>query len=225
MKISVIVPTINEEKVLRGTLNRLKKSMDLDLIVVDGGSQDETVAIAKEYTRKVFVTPPGRARQMNEGARHAEGEILLFLHADSTIATGGIGKIVPAITSLHAVGGAFQLAFDSRNILMRIVAGLANFRSRFTRIPYGDQGIFITRALFQKLEGFPDLPILEDVAFATRMKKEGRIAILRDKITTSSRRWKKEGIFYTTLRNRLFMIGYQLGVSPRRLASCYRNIR
>jgi rSAM/selenodomain-associated transferase 2 len=225
MKISVIIPTLNEAKTLRGTLQKLKKGIDLEIIVVDGGSLDDTVLIAKEYTKKVFLSPPGRAIQMNEGARHAEGEILLFLHADSYISHGGTGKIVPALIGLPAVGGAFQLAFDTKNILLRLIAQLANLRTRLTRIPYGDQGIFITKNVFQKIGGFRDLPIMEDVDLAVRMKKEGKVVFLREKIYTSPRRWEKEGILFTTFRNRALMIGYLLGVSPHRLANCYKNIR
>lgn len=225
MKISVIIPTLDEAKTLRETLQRLKKGIDLEIIVVDGGSRDATVAIAKEYTKNVFLSPPGRAAQMNEGARHAEGEILLFLHADSYISAGGIGKIIPAMIGKNAIGGAFQLEINSRNLLLRLIAWLANFRTRLTRIPYGDQGIFIARKVFQKFGGFPDLPLMEDVALAIRMKKEGTVALLREKIYTSPRRWEKEGILFTTIRNRVLMIGYFMGVSPNRLASCYKKIR
>lgn len=225
MKISVIIPTLNEAKILRGTLQRLRKGINLEIIVVDGGSQDDTVSIAKEYTKNVFLSSPGRALQMNEGARHAEGDILLFLHADSHISAGGIGKIIPAVIGLPAVGGAFQLAFDTRNVVIRLVGWFANLRARLTRVPYGDQGIFITKNAFQKIGGYPDLPIMEDVELAVRMKKEGKIALLQEKIFTSPRRWEKEGILFTTFRNRVLMIGYLLGISPHRLASGYRNIR
>ena len=225
MKISVIIPTLNEASVLRGTLQKLKRGINLEMIVVDGGSRDDTVPIAKEYTKKVFLSSPGRARQMNEGARHAEGEVLLFLHADSRIAAGGIGKIIPALAGLPAVGGAFQLSFDTRNLLIRLIARLANLRTRLTRVPYGDQGIFITKNVFQKIGGYPDIPMMEDVALAVRMKKEGKIALLKEKIVTSPRRWEKEGVLFTTFRNRALMTGYLLGISPGRLASCYKPIR
>jgi rSAM/selenodomain-associated transferase 2 len=225
MKISVIIPTLNEARILRATLQRLRKGINLEIVVVDGGSEDDTISIAKEYTKKVYLSSPGRAIQMNEGARHAEGEILLFLHADSYISAGGIGKIIPAIIGLPAVGGAFQLAFNSRNVVIRLVAWFANLRARLTRVPYGDQGIFITKKVFQKIEGYPDLPIMEDVELAGRMKKEGKIALLKEKIFTSPRRWEKEGILFTTFRNRALMIGYLLGIPPQRLATCYKNIR
>jgi rSAM/selenodomain-associated transferase 2 len=218
MKISVIIPTLNEGTLLRGTLSRLRKSMDLEVIVVDGGSHDNTVEIAKEFTKKVLTAPRGRAKQMNEGARHAVGEILLFLHADSRISPGGIGKIVSALTAQQKSGGAFHLAFESRHPIMKMIAWLTNVRTRMTQIPYGDQGIFITRALFQKLGGYPDIPIMEDVVLSTQIKKEGGFVFLNEKMTVSARRWEKEGIFYTTFRNRLLMIGYQLGISPDRLA-------
>ncbi|MHB8483770.1 MAG: TIGR04283 family arsenosugar biosynthesis glycosyltransferase [Nitrospiria bacterium] len=225
MKISIIIPTLNEGKILRGTLKRLKKGMDIEIIVVDGGSTDDTVTIAKEFTKKVLNSPPGRARQMNEGAQNAEGEILLFLHADSRITHGGLGKVVPAIIGTPAVGGAFQLGIDSRNLFLWLIAWFANLRTRVTKLPYGDQGIFITRAIFHKIGGFPDIPVMEDVALAKKMKREGKIAFLKEKVLTSPRRWKQEGIVWTTVRNQGLMTAYLLGVSPQKLAGCYHNIR
>ena len=226
MKISIIIPTLNEGKILRDTLKRLKKGMDIEIIVVDGGSTDDTVVVAKEFTKKVLSSPlPGRALQMNEGARNAEGEVLLFLHADSRVARGGLGKIVPAIIGMPAVGGAFQLGIDSRNLFLRLIAWFANLRMRITKIPYGDQGIFITRTTFQKIGGFPDIPIMEDIALAKKMKKEGKIALLKEKVLTSPRRWNQEGILWTTIRNQGLVTAYLLGVSPQKLAGCYRNIR
>ncbi|MBI1819771.1 MAG: TIGR04283 family arsenosugar biosynthesis glycosyltransferase [Nitrospirae bacterium] len=225
MKISVIIPVLNEEKVLQKTLQRLKKGADLELIVVDGGSLDSTPAIARAFTRKVFASPPGRARQMNEGARHAEGEILLFLHADSQIAPGGLGRIVPAITGGQALGGAFRLAIDSQNIFLRMIAWFANLRTAITGIPYGDQGIFITRSAFEKMGGFPDIPLMEDVELSKKMKRAGKIVLLKEKIAASPRRWKKEGIFLTTLKNWTLLACYLLGVPAERLAARYRNIR
>lgn len=225
MKISVIIPTFNEGKILRKSLGRLKKGINLEIIVVDGGSLDKTVTIAKEFTQKIFLTTKGRAIQMNEGARHAGGDILLFLHADSVIASGGLGKIVPAMIGLQAVGGAFQLAFDTDNVLLHMIAWLANLRTSITQVPYGDQGIFISRRTFEKMGGFNEIPIMEDVELAVRMKKEGKIILLKDKILTSPRRWEREGIFFTSLRNRVLMIAYFFGISPQRLANIYRIIR
>ena len=199
--------------------------MDVELIVVDGGSTDDTISIAKEFTKKVLASPPGRAKQMNEGAKTAEGEILLFLHADARITHGGLGKITPAIIGTPAVGGAFQLGIDSNSLLLRTVAWFANLRTRITKTPYGDQGIFITKSTFQKIGGFPDIPIMEDVEMAKKMKKEGKIALLREAVITSPRRWNQEGVLCTTLRNRGLMMAYRLGVPPRILAGWRRVVR
>ena len=199
--------------------------MDIEIIVVDGGSTDDTVSVAKQFTKKVFTCPPGRARQMNEGARNAEGEILLFLHADAHITHGGLGKIAPAVIGIPAVGGAFQLGIDSGNFFLRTILLFANLRTRITKIPYGDQGIFITKSTFQKIGGFPDIPIMEDVELAKKMKKEGKIALLKEMVFTSPRRWEQEGIIWTTLKNRGLMMAYLLGISPKQIARWRRNIR
>jgi rSAM/selenodomain-associated transferase 2 len=162
---------------------------------------------------------------MNEGARHAEGEILLFLHADSQIAPGGLGRIIPAITGGQALGGAFRLAIDSQNIFLRMIAWFANLRTAITGIPYGDQGIFITRSAFEKMGGFPDIPLMEDVELSKKMKRAGKIVLLKEKITASPRRWKKEGIFLTTLKNWTLLACYLLGVPAKRLSAWYRDVR
>ena len=225
MKISVIIPTLNEEATLRKNLVRLKRGSGVELIVVDGGSRDDTLRIARDFTRKVYSSLPGRARQMNEGARHAEGEILFFLHADSRLSPGALGKIAPLFSNPAIAAGAFSLDIDSGKWPLRLIALLANWRTRISGIPYGDQGLFLLKETFEKIGGYPDIPIMEDVQIARQIRKIGKIRILSEKLATSPRRWEKEGIFFTTLRNRLLMIGHFLGISPQRLAGYYKNIR
>jgi len=216
-KISVIIPALNEERYLPGTLERLKQSDHIEVIVVDGGSADRTADIARSFTGKVFSVSPGRARQMNEGARMAEGDVLLFLHADSLIAPGGLDKILPALQENGAVGGAFRLKIDSGNFFLKSLACLTNLRCLVSGVPYGDQGIFILRETFQKIGGYPEIPILEDVELARKMKRAGKTVLLNERVMTSARRWAKEGLLMTTVRHRWIMLLYFLGVSPRRL--------
>src|SRR5258708_6388838 len=172
MLISVIIPTLNEEVNLPVTLRQLADRPDVELIVVDGGSTDRTVEIAQQFTPYVFVTHAGRARQMNEGARHATGDILLFLHADTFLLPGALDEIQRRIITVGAVGGAFDLGIDSPRKFSRLVARMASQRSRVLRLPYGDQGIFVWRQVFEALGGFPEIPIMEDIAFARRLRRE-----------------------------------------------------
>src|SRR5436309_2621624 len=161
MLISVIVPTLNEEANLGVTLRQLTERSDVELIVVDGGSMDRTAEIAQQFTPFVFVTRPGRAQQMNLGARHATGDILLFLHADTFLLPGALDELRRRIIGDGAVGGAFDLNIDSPRRLCKVVAKTASRRSRLLRLPYGDQGIFVWRQVFDALGGFPEVQIME----------------------------------------------------------------
>jgi rSAM/selenodomain-associated transferase 2 len=222
--ISVIIPTLNEAKVLERTLAHLHQTPGLEIIVVDGGSTDGTVALAKRHAI-VLTAPPGRAAQMNRGAQQATGEVLLFLHADTLIGLAALRKMAEALEDPTVVGGAFRLVIDSPRRSLRLIAAAANIRTRLTRIPYGDQGIFVRRSVFEKLGGFPIQPLMEDVEFARRLKRVGRVVLLPEPAVTSSRRWDKEGMGYTTLRNQVLLMLYFIGVSPDRLARWYRSVR
>src|SRR5437773_4547140 len=179
MLISVIIPTLNEEANLPVTLRQLADRADVELIVVDGGSMDGTVEIAQQFTPFVFVTQPGRAQQMNLGARHATGDILLFLHADTFLLPGALDELQRRLIGSGAVGGAFDLHIDSPKRLCKFIAKMASHRSRLLRLPYGDQGLFLWRQVFEALAGFPDLPIMEDIAFARKLRGAGRITFIR----------------------------------------------
>ena len=222
--ISVIIPTLDEGAVIGPTLKSLKEAPGVEFIVVDGGSQDRTVEIARRHA-KVLSSEAGRGRQMNVGARHAKGEILLFLHADSILRPMAFSRILNALKDPEVIGGAFRLGIDTRKFLLRVVAIFANWRTAITRIPYGDQGIFVRRNVFEQLGGYPDQPLMEDLEFSRRLKRQGRLVLLPDRILTSSRRWDQEGIFYTTFRNQMLVFLYFLGVSPERLVRWYRRIR
>jgi rSAM/selenodomain-associated transferase 2 len=224
-RISVIIPALNEAAVIEKTLVALSKHDGLERIVVDGQSSDNTRALAKPLADKVLVTEAGRGRQMNAGARAAEGEVFLFLHADSCLRGDAFRELIQALEDPNVVWGAFRLAIDSSRRILRIVAVAANWRTRLTGIPYGDQGIFVRRSVFERSGGYPEIPILEDLEFARRLKRMGKIMLLSRPIATSSRRWDREGVGYTTLRNQIFVLLYFLGVSPTRLARWYRTVR
>lgn len=227
-KISIIIPVLNEEEALRRTLDRLERFPEVEIIIVDGGSTDETGAILQAWSdrhsaqaRIVLHGERGRARQMNAGAKRATGEIFLFLHADALLPVGAIDAVAEAVHAPAVAGGAFRLGIDSERFFLRIVEKLANLRSRLLKLPYGDQGIFVRRGVFERSSGYADLPLMEDVDFIRRLKKEGEIVLLAEEITTSPRRWLREGIYYATLRNLVLLALYFGGVSPRRLARWY----
>lgn len=228
MTISVIIPTLNEEASIAATLKSLVsqnlKAESLEVIVADGGSSDRTVEIARRVV-KVVASRPGRGCQMNSGADAASGDILLFLHADTILPANWHEGIISAMTDERVVGGAFSLSIESGRLSHRIIAASANARSRFLGLPYGDQGIFVRKAIFEIMGGYKDLPIMEDVDLVSRLKRLGRLVLLRDKVKTSARRWEKEGVFFTTLRNWLLMTLYSLGVPPVRLYWLYKHIR
>jgi rSAM/selenodomain-associated transferase 2 len=223
MLVSVIIPTLNEEVNLPVTLRQLADHPDIELIVVDGGSVDRTVEIAQQFTSYVFRAVPGRARQMNIGARHATGDILLFLHADTFLLPGALEEIQRRIIGDGAVGGAFDLHIDSPRCLCKLVARVASRRSRWLRLPYGDQGIFVWRQVFEALGGFPEIPIMEDLSFARRLRNAGRLTFIRAGLVTSGRRWNANGVVRTTLVNWWVTTLFFLRFPPRRLRRIYDN--
>jgi len=221
MLISVIIPTLNEEVKLPVTLRQLADHADVELIVVDGGSTDRTVDVALRSTPYVFRTLPGRARQMNIGARHATGDILLFLHADTFLLPGALDEVQRRIIGDGAVGGAFDLHIDSRRGLCKFVARLASRRSRWLGLPHGNQGIFVWRQVFEALGGFPEIPIMEDLSFARRLRRAGRLTFIRSGLVTSGRRWNANGVVRTTLVNWWVTSLFFMRVPPRELLRIY----
>lgn len=223
LSISIIIPTRNEASALSSHLEQLVSTPDVEVLVVDGSSTDSTVETARALGAKTLQTAPGRAGQMNAGAAAAQGDILLFLHADTALPLGFTSQIRSALGQPGVAAGAFRLAIGGRGFSLRIVEGLANLRARFLQMPYGDQGIFVTAAMFSALGGYPDLPIMEDFELVRRLKRQGRILILPIKAITSSRRWEKLGVLRTTLINQAMVIAYLLGADPRKLANWYRK--
>ncbi len=222
--ISIIIPILNEEKILGKTLNRLQPELaDHELIIVDGGSTDASVCIARKYG-KVVLTERGRAKQLNAGAAAASGDILLFLHADIWLEPGALTAVEAALANGY-VGGAFRQKIDGKHFLYRFIETVGNFRAKRLRVFYGDGGIFLARTRFQQLGGFPEVPILEEMRFSKGLRRLGKTTLISPGIHISSRRWEEGGIVRTTLNNWLITLLYFLGVSPARLAKLYRHIR
>ncbi|MEP0794688.1 TIGR04283 family arsenosugar biosynthesis glycosyltransferase [Trichocoleus sp. DQ-A3] len=222
-RISIIIPVLNEAAdTIRSTLASVQNVENVEVIVVDGGSQNETVALVQSWGVKVLFSTAGRACQMNAGATAATGDILLFLHADTSLPLG-FEKLVPlTLAQSGTVAGAFELKINSPMRSLRLVERMVNWRSRFFSLPYGDQAIFLKASLFHDIGGFPNLPIMEDCELICRLKRLGRISIAPAPVMTSARRWQKLGVLKTTLINQIVILGYFLGVSPSQLVKFYR---
>lgn len=221
MKISVIIPTFNEALLLADTLERIQQHGPHEVIIGDGGSADDTVAIARQMGARVVESACGRAVQMNSAARSATGDLFVFLHADSHIDSGGYQKMVDTMSRENYVGGAFSLHIQSDLPAMKTISRLATWRSRHFHLAYGDQAIFVRAEAFQALNGFSPLPICEDLDFFLKLKKHGRVIILKEKVVTSARRWMAEGVAFTTARNLVVATLFLLGFPPARLSKWY----
>jgi rSAM/selenodomain-associated transferase 2 len=224
-RMSVIVPTLDEASVIAVTLTAARAAANVELIVVDGGSSDDTVRIARDLADEVLSTARGRALQMNAGARMARGDVFLFLHADTRLPVGYAAAIGAALEDAGAVGGRFDLRLDAPGVAYRLLERAITTRSRLTRVATGDQAIFVRRAVFERLGGFPLLPLMEDVALARALKRTGRVACLRDAVLTSARRWQRHGLARTVVLMWTLKLAYYVGVSPERLARAYAHAR
>lgn len=228
--ISVVIPVLNEANTIAAVIQTLQHSQDLEnptpnleVIVVDGGSQDDTVALANGLGATVLSIAPGRAQQLNAGAQAATGEILVFLHADTRLPDGWISYVQQTLEKPGVVAGAFELKIDGDPLGLRLVEWGVKWRSRLLQLPYGDQAIFLKADVFHQLGGFPTLAIMEDFVFVRRLRQLGRVDIAPTPVITSARRWQKLGVLKTTLINQIIVIAYYLGVSPERLARWYRG--
>jgi len=224
MKLSIIIPTLDEAETLEKTLRPLAETSH-EVIVVDGGSADGTRDVASARTHRVISSPPGRGRQQDVGAGAAGGNVLLFLHADTLLPPGFDGMILGALEDPGVIMGAFRLRIHPATAWLRLVAHMANLRSRFLKLPYGDQGLFLRRTDYFRAGGFPPWPIMEDVALVGRLNRLGRFRLLDGVVRTSARRWEKEGPLRATLRDWSLILRYRLGDSPRALARHYRHVR
>lgn len=227
VQFSIIVPALHEPdriNLLVDRFNSLECSQGREIVVVDGSPEADTIeAIQCEKVIKMR-SAKGRGKQMNMGASVATGEILIFLHADTQLPAGALRKIASIIQRDKCVGGAFELGIKSEKFSHRSWARLASIRCRLTRIPYGDQAIFIRRDYFMRIGGYRDIPLMEDVELMRRIKRLGdKICILPDRAMTSARRWEEEGFLYVVLRNTTLFTLYVLGISPEKLAPFYKS--
>ncbi len=221
--ISVIVPAYNEAVVISGLLETLAplRQRGHEVIVVDGASDDATVATATPWADVVLAAPRGRARQMNAGARVAKGDVLWFLHADSNIPQHA-DALIRAALDRGAMWGWFDVRLSGAHLGLRVVEWMMNRRARLSRIATGDQGLFVTRALFASLDGFADIDLMEDVELTARLRRQARPVALRVPLVTSSRRWERDGILQTIVFMWWLRLAYAFGAHPSRLAKRYR---
>lgn len=222
--ISIIIPTYNEGKTIVHTLHHLYSlGENLEIIVVDGGSTDATVQLAS--TAKVVLAPKGRASQMNAGAKHAKGDLLLFLHCDTQLPQATIKQLYQTLQDQRIVGGAFKMKLDVPGLFFDLTALGSNLRARLTGLFFGDQAIFARREVFHQIGGFPDIPLMEDWEISRRLRKAGRTVLLPGPVVTSARRWLLHGNWRTTWTMHKIKTLYLLGVSPENLRRMYLDNR
>ena len=225
MRLSVVVPALDEAGQIAATLASARGPLVAEVIVVDGGSADDTAALARGAGATVLAAARGRARQMNAGAAAATGEVLLFLHADTRLPPGFDTAVVDALADDAVVGGRFDLRLEPATPFLDLTAALINLRSRLTGIATGDQALFVRRHVFAVLGGFEDIPLMEDVAFTRALRRRGRIACLRARVVTSSRRWLHHGPVRTVLLMWWLRLLFWWGVPADQLKRRYADTR
>ena len=227
MTLSVIIPTLNEEQTIEDTLSRLQHPAFGEIVIVDGGSEDHTlsrVATAAPHAR-ILSGATGRARQMNSGAVASKGDLLLFLHADTLLPLTAADDISSALKDPRIIAGRFDVKFDRDAGWYWLICRMMNWRSRLTSIATGDQALFVRRHVFEAIGGFPDIPIMEDIAISKRLKRVGRMAALRSCVITSSRRWARHGTIRTIVLMWVLRLLFFLGVPPTLLKRWYSKTR
>jgi rSAM/selenodomain-associated transferase 2 len=235
MPISVIIPTLNEERTITATLMHTAALGFDELIVVDGGSTDATPTLLESYRLSPQATglspvswvtaPPGRARQMNEGAKASRGEVLLFLHADTRLPRDARTAINAVLADQQMVGGRFDVQFDHPSMWGTMISTTMNWRSRLSGLATGDQALFVRRSIFEQMGGFTDMPLMEDIEFSRRLKRKGATAALTATVTTSFRRWEQQGPLQTILLMWALRFLYWGGMSPHTLSRWYGSVR
>ena len=235
MTFTVIIPTLNEVSAIATTVQHTRQLGFDEVIVVDGGSGDQTRAVVGSLatqvghstlsTLQLLNAPAGRARQMNAGAAGCRNDVLLFLHADTRLPDTARQQLESALADDAVVGGRFDVRFDCSSLWARVISTFMNARSRITRVSTGDQAMFVRRSVFEQLQGFSNIPIMEDIEFSSRLKKLGPTAALRGPVTTSFRRWSQQGSGRTILLMWALRFLYWIGVSPDRLKRFYAVVR
>lgn len=221
MPVSVIIPALNEAVALAETVGSLHRQAPHEILVVDGGSSDETVNVALACGATVLHAPRGRAAQMNAGATRATGDVLLFLHADCALETSALAAAERAVRSARVAAGCFSMRVRAEGVLYRSIDRCATARVRLTGLIYGDQGLFLRRGNFERAGGFPNLKLMEDIAISRTLRRLGRVVVLPQRIFVSPRRWQKTGLIRQTLRNWALTAAAAAGVHPDRLARFY----
>jgi rSAM/selenodomain-associated transferase 2 len=225
LTLSIIIPALNEAASIADTLARLQplRARGHEVIVVDGGSGDGTAALAAPHADHVLRAPRARASQMNAGARHASGDVLLFLHADTRLPADSDRLIAHGLQRSGRGWGRFDVAIEGRHPMLAVVACGMNLRSRLTSVCTGDQGIFVKRTLFERIGGFPTIDLMEDIALSKALRERGRPLNLRDHVMTSGRRWEKHGVWRTVALMWWLRLRYFLGARPAALRRAYEG--
>jgi rSAM/selenodomain-associated transferase 2 len=220
MKVSIIMPVLNEAEQIASKLQQLKQTQpgDYEIIVVDGGSNDNSVELARQYAHRVITSPRGRALQMNAGAACSQADILLFLHADTMLPE----NVVDLLADIKDSWGWFSVRLSGEGFMFRVIEGMMNLRSRLTSVATGDQAIFVSRSLFNEVGGFPGIALMEDIALSKALRQITSPACLKQQVVTSSRRWQQRGTLKTILLMWWLRLLYVFGVSPARLEKLYR---
>jgi rSAM/selenodomain-associated transferase 2 len=221
VQISIVIPVLNEAEQLSDKLMALQHLRDrCQLILVDGGSTDNSRLMAEPWVDKFVSSSPGRAIQMNTGVAQADADLLLFLHIDTQLPDGAIELMIKSVNNGY-LWGRFDVVFDTTQVMFKVIAFFMNHRSRLTGIATGDQCLFMTRQAFQLVGGFPPIALMEDVAISAKLKKLGKPACLKAKVITSARRWQQHGIFRTILLMWRLRLAYFFGADPNNLATRY----
>ncbi len=223
MKLSIIVPVLNEASAIGQTLLALQPLREAghEVIVVDGGSRDETLLLSKPYADKIIQSPRGRSHQMNAGSKGASGDVLLFLHGDTFLPSEAHRLIIDGMRGTGCQWGRFDVRLSGEHLLLRIIEFLMNWRSRLSGIATGDQAIFVRHKLFDEIGGYPEIDLMEDIALCKILKKYGRPLCLPQPVLTSSRRWEEKGFARTIFLMWFLRLAYFFHVNPNRLAKLY----
>ena len=223
LSLTIIIPTLNEAGEIQHTLKPLQRwrHRGVEIIIVDGGSVDQTLQLARPMADTLMTSKPGRAQQMNRAAQRAQSDYLLFLHADTQLPDAAFERLGKAFRQ-EVAWGHFDVQLPGHQTLLRVVETMMNLRSRITGIATGDQAIFVNRALFEATGGFPEIALMEDIALSSHLKRHARAHCLETKVITSSRRWEQNGPLRTIALMWLLRLRFFFGANPEKLAKLYR---